>query len=375
MAREPQKLVEGWMRSAGLETWRDAVGNLWGRAAGSEGGSSAVTGSHIDSQTPGGRYDGALGVIAGLTAVEALLRTQGQPRRTLEVVSLCEEESSRFPGANFWGSRAIAGEIDVAVVAETVSYDGEPIGEVMRAVGLDPNRIPEAKRVDIGVFVELHIEQGPILEQAGLPLGIVTGITGLRHYAVEVRGTSNHAGAFPMDLRRDPMAAAAEMIDGMIDTAHRMGRPAVTTVGRIAVEPNFPAIVPERVRFMVDARHPDPEQRRLLYARHERLMREVAERRGVEVSWEIVSEHEPQPCAPHLVDLFDRIAAEQGVPHLRMASGAVHDTQRLARQADAVMLFVQSKDGRSHTPAEFTPVEHARLGVEVLAGGLHELAY
>ena len=370
-----QRQVEGWMREAGLATRWDAVGNVWGRAEGTEGGPAVVTGSHIDTQTPGGMYDGALGIISGLAAVEAILAERGAPRRPVEVVSLAEEESSRFPNTEFWGSRAIAGLITPEVLAQVVSFEGEPIAEVMRSVGLDPDQIPGARRDDIGLFIELHIEQGPILERAGLPVGIVTGITGLRHYRVTVQGTANHAGAFPMDLRHDPMAAAAEIVSGVVDTAHRMGRPAVTTVGRIAVEPNFPAIVPDRVTFMIDARHPDPEQRESLYRRHEGLMREVAERRGVDLGWEVVAEHSPQPMTPRLIDLLDGVATELGIPHMRMPSGAVHDTQRMAKQAEAVMVFVQSRDGRSHTPEEHSEISHIVDGVRVLAGGLHEIAW
>jgi len=163
-------------------------------------------------------------------------------------------------------------------------YEGETIGEAMRSVGLDPARIPEAARDDIDTFIELHIEQGLVLEHAALPVGIVTGITGLRHYVVEVRGEANHAGAFPVDLRRDPMAGAAEMISGVIQMAAAIGQPAVTTVGRMHVDPNFPAIVPGKVSFTVDARHPQPEPLAQLYASHEALLRSVAQRRGLEVS-------------------------------------------------------------------------------------------
>jgi allantoate deiminase len=370
-----QDQLEAWMRGAGLETRRDAVGNLWGRLEGSAGGPAFVSGSHVDSQAPGGRFDGALGIIAALTAVEALAARDGQPKRTVEVVSLCEEEGSRFPTAGFWGSRGILGLIAPEDVERTVSYDGEGIGDAMRAIGLDPARIPEAKRDDIETFIELHIEQGPILEQAGLPVGIVTGITGYRHYDVTLTGTANHAGAFPMDLRRDPMAGAAEIISGVINTAQRMGRPAVTTVGRIHAEPNFPAIVPERVTFMIDARHPDLDQRELLYQRHEALLREVATRRDLDLELTMNKDLAPRPCDPEIVDLLDQAASDLEIPHMRLTSGAVHDTQRFGQIARTAMIFVQSRDGRSHTPDEFTETEHAALGVEVLARGLHQLAW
>ncbi len=367
--------LEQWMQAAGLETHTDAVGNLWGKAVGSESGKSIVSGSHVDTQAPGGRFDGSLGIIAALTAIEALTKKYGQPKRTLEVVSLCEEEGSRFSTAGFWGSRAILGLIKPDDLTGTISFDGEQIGDVMRGIGLDPALVPTAIRNDIDTFVELHIEQGPILEHMKLPVGIVTGITGYRHYIVELTGSANHAGAFPMDLRRDPMAGAAEIISGVINTAHRMGRPAVTTVGRISAEPNYPAIIPEKVTFMIDARHPDAEQRDILYARHEALIREVAARRDLTLNLSQNKDLAPRPCDPGVVDVFDQAASSLGIPRTRMSSGAVHDTQRFSQIAKTAMIFVQSKDGRSHTPDEYTSTEHATLGIEVLAEGLRRLAY
>jgi allantoate deiminase len=200
-----------WCAEAGLSVRHDAVGNVWGVLPGSEPGKSIVSGSHIDTQRPGGRYDGALGALAALVALKALKEQVGPPRRTLEAVALCEEESSRFSKANFWGSSAITGRIQPGTAEALLGYDGEVMAEVMRSVGFDPSRIPEAKRDDIDSFIELHVEQGPILEQAGFPVAIVDAITGIRHYRVTLTGVQNHAGAFPMDLRRDPMAGFAEI--------------------------------------------------------------------------------------------------------------------------------------------------------------------
>jgi allantoate deiminase len=370
-----QETVAGWCRTAGMEVRQDAVGTLWGRVAGREGGKSIVSGSHIDSQIPGGRYDGALGVIAAYVAIRTLLEQFGPPRRTLELISLCEEEGSRYPSASFWGSRAIIGQIAAGDPDRIEGFDGTTIAEGMRQVGLDPARIDEAKRNDIEFYLELHIEQGPLLEQADLPVGIVTGITGPREYWVTLTGRSDHAGARPMDLRRDLMAGAAEIISGVISTAHRMGRPAVTTVGRIAAEPNLVPAVPEKVTFTVDARHPDPAQRVLLYERHETLMREVATRRDLELEWEITGEHEPAPCDPEVIATFVDAAQSQGVSHMLIPSGAAHDAQQMSAVARIGMVFVRSKDGRSHTPAEFTSVEDAAAGIEVLGAALHRLAY
>lgn len=370
-----QELVSTWCRDAGMDVRMDAVGNVWGRVTGSQGGGSIVCGSHIDSQCPGGRYDGALGVIAAVTAIGTLCERFGPPTRTLEVVSLCEEEGSRYPAADFWGSRAIIGKIHPGDAEAVPGLDGGTIADGMRAIGLDPERCADAIRTDIDTYIELHIEQGPLLEQAGVPVGVVTGITGMREYWITLSGRADHAGARPMDLRRDPMAGAAEIISGAIDTAHRMGRPAVTTVGRMIVEPNAPPIVPERVSFTIDARHPNPQQRMRLYAKHEALMQEVAARRGLDLTWQIIGEHAPALADPALVDVMQTAAQQIGVPSMTLASGAGHDAQQMAEIAKMVMLFVQSKDGRSHTPAEFTAVEHAVAGIEVLTAALYRLAY
>ncbi len=370
-----QEMVSAWCTEAGMAVHWDAVGSVWGRLDGTEGGAAIVSGSHIDTQLPGGRYDGALGVIAGYVAITALTEQFGPPKRPLEVVSFCQEESSRFPRANFWASRAVVGRVAPQETETLRSYADEKMADVMRAVGLDPDRIPDAARDDIETFIELHIEQGPLLEEAGLPVAVVNAITGLRGYTVAVHGRADHAGAFPMDLRRDPMVAAAEIILGVRANALVMGRPAVTTVGRIAAEPNFPAIVPERVIFSVDARHPDPAKRAELYERHEQLFRDVAARNRVEVNWEMRSDTPPCICDPDTVRLLEMSAREQGIPTMTMQSGAGHDTQIMAARSKVAMLFVRSKDGRSHTPEEFTTIEDAVAGIEVLAGALHTLAY
>src|SRR5581483_9262234 len=280
-----QDQVAGWLEDAGLEVRRDAVGSVWGRLAGSEGGPVVATGSHIDSQAPGGRYDGALGVIAGIVALRSLREQFGTPRRTLEAVSLCEEEASRFHATNFWGSRAIVGAIGPDEPDRIRDRDGVSIGEAMRGVGLDPGRIAGARRDDIDTWIELHIEQGPILEDEGLQVGVVDAITAIRHYVVELRGRYDHAGARPMAGRLDPTAGFAEIATAVIGVALESGPPAVTTIGRIEVEPNLPSAVPDVVRFTLDSRHPDQAAVDAQHARQEQLMREIAERRGLQISW------------------------------------------------------------------------------------------
>ena len=366
---------EAWCSQAGLRTHRDAVGNVWGILKGTEQGPSIASGSHMDTQRPGGRYDGALGAISALIALKALKDQFGTPKRTLEAVAFCEEEGSRFPTAHFWGSRAIIGRIAPDAAERTIGYDGETMADAMVSVGLDPAKITDANRDDIDTFLELHVEQGPVLEDAGCPTAVVNAITGIRHYRVTLSGEQNHAGAFPMDLRLDPMAGFAEIAGGVINTAIRMGRPAVTTVGRVTVEPNFPAVIPGKVGFTIDARHPDPEARKALYAQHESLMSDIANRRGLKLEWDVALDHEPCLSDPALVTLLERVAKDQDISTITMPSGAGHDAQQMAEIAKVAMVFVRSKGGRSHTEEEFSSIEDIVAGIRILAGGLHALAY
>lgn len=364
-----------WADQAGLETRIDAVGNLWARLQGKADGPAFVTGSHIDSQKSGGRYDGALGAVAGILALAALKEQLGMPERSLDAVVLCEEEGSRFPTAGFWGSRAIVGKATVDDTETTVGFDGETIGSAMRSVGLDPTRIGEARRDDIAGFIELHIEQGPVLEDAGLSVAIVDAITGIAQFEVTLDGEQNHAGAFPMDLRQDPMAGFAEIASRVIDHAHRLGRPAVTTVGRCHVDPGGAAIIPRQVRFSIDARHPDPEARQRMYAVHAALIDEVAARRGLVANIRKMIDLEPCTSDPALLKALSRGAEVQGIQTLNMPSGAGHDTQQMNLICPTAMVFVRSAGGRSHTPEEFSTTADCTDGVRVVAEGLRILAY
>lgn len=371
-----QQQVADWCAEAGLTVWRDAIGNQWGRLAGSEGGPVIATGSHIDTQLPGGRYDGALGVVGGIIALRTLKERFGMPRRAIDVVSFCQEEGSRFPTQGLFASRAVVGSLRPEEVDTMRAYSGETLREALAAVGLDGDRVGEAARDDIDTFIELHIEQGPILEHEGIPIGVVDAITGSRTYTVTITGHSDHAGSAPMDLRRDPMVAAAQIIGGVIETARQMGRPAVTTVGRMHVEPNYPMIVPARVTFTVNARHPYAEGGRELFARHEALFAAVAAANPqLGIGWTGGRDGAPTPCDPGTVRLLEEVAREQGLPAKTMPSGAGHDCEIMARHCKAAMIFVPSKDGHSHTPDEYTAPEEMATGIRVLAAALHRLAY
>ncbi|HTI06732.1 MAG TPA: Zn-dependent hydrolase [Gemmatimonadales bacterium] len=355
--------VEGWMRGAGLATRRDAVGNLWGRADGD--GKAIVTGSHIDTVRHGGRLDGALGICAGLTAVETLLKERGKPRRPLEVVAICEEEGSRF-ATNFWGSRAIVGAID-AVDLE--------IATAMRERGLDPAKVRSAERDDIDSFVELHIEQGIVLESAGLPLGVVSTIVGTAHLEVTVTGQPDHAGTTRMGLRRDALVAAAAMIQATEAIALALDGETVATVGRIRAEPDQMNVIPGRVTFTVDLRHPELGARRALEERIRTRCAAVASERGVDVAVRLLQEKPPVPMHPELRALLARAARDSGVQTMELVSGAGHDAQILAARCTVGMLFVPSIDGRSHCPEEATKPADLERGLKVLTRALELLAY
>jgi allantoate deiminase len=362
---EAGKRVAQWFTNAGLEARRDAVGNLWGRAEGTDKGKSIVTGSHIDTVRRGGRLDGALGIVAGLTAVETLLKTRGRPRRALEVVAICEEEGSRF-ATNFWGSRAITGAIE--------NVDPE-IAAAMRERGLDPGKVSTAARADIDTFVELHIEQGTVLETSGTPLAVVSAIVGTAHLEVTITGRPDHAGTTPMELRHDALAGAAVMLQAVESIARSLGRPAVATVGRVRAEPDQINVIPGRAVFTIDLRHSDLSARKALEQRVRSVCATVASERGLQIAIRMLQEWPPVPMHPDVRAVLARAAQDAGVAAPEMVSGAGHDAQILATRCKVGMLFVPSIGGRSHCPEETTSPEHLELGTRVLARAMELLAY
>ena len=360
-----------WMRDVGLDARVDAVGNVFGRLQGHSDG-VVLTGSHVDTVPSGGKYDGALGVVGGLAALAAL-RALGTPARTLEVVALCEEESSRFSG-NFFGTRAMLGLVGADEPDRLVDGDGVTLGQAMRDAGLDPSRIADAERHDLEAFLELHIEQGRVLVDEGTDIGLVEVIPSIAWETLTVRGRQDHAGATPMDLRKDALQAAAQMARDLTRLVEQEGRPAVATTGRWTVEPGWPSIVPGLTRFSLDLRHPDQQVRdRLLDEIHARC-EAVAREHGVQLDVVRDKDEEPAPMDPQLLEVFRRAAEACGASWRRMPSGAGHDSQLMASRVPTAMLFVPSVEGRSHTPDELTSHEDCVRGASVLATVLSELA-
>ncbi|SHN69164.1 allantoate deiminase [Geodermatophilus obscurus] len=361
-----------WIDEAGLEGRVDAVGNVFGRLPGS-GDGVVLTGSHVDTVPSGGKYDGALGVVGGLAALAAL-RAHGTPTRTLEVVALCEEESSRFP-ADFLGTRAMLGLVAADEPDRLRDRDGTTLAEAMRRAGLDPAAVATAERHDLRAFLELHIEQGRVLADEGVDVGLVEVIPGIAWETITVRGRQDHAGATPMDLRADALQAAAQMAREITLAVERAGRPAVATTGRWTVEPGQPSVVPGLARFSLDLRHPDLAVRDRLLDQVHRICADVARRHGVEVDVVRDKDEEPATMDSGLLEVCRDAAERCGASWRRMPSGAGHDSQLMASRVPTAMVFVPSVDGRSHTPAEYTSPADCARGASVLATALHRLAW
>lgn len=371
--QEALVILERWAGERGLTTRRDAVGNFYACLEGSETGPVILTGSHIDTVRSGGRFDGALGVIGGLLALSAIRVQHGQPRRPLELVAFCEEEGSRFH-ANFLGSRAITGLLNPAELERITDADGVSIARAMADVGIDPATALTARRDDVAAFIELHIEQGRVLQDHALPIGLVHTITGIEHLELAVTGRVDHAGTTPMHLRRDAGLAAAEMILAAARAAEQAGPPAVATVGQLRLEPGAINIVPGLARFTMDARHTDIAALTDLVGAIQAAAGDIAELRDVELVLHRLVQVAPAPMDRRLLEFLRAAADDLQLQSLEMPSGAGHDAQIMATRFPTAMLFVPSLDGRSHCPEEYTaPLEAAR-GVEVLAETLVRLA-
>jgi len=359
--------VSGWLadrlRELGLDASFDAAGNVVGRWEVGQG-SAVLVGSHLDTVPNGGRYDGALGVLAALDAIRSLRRKGIEPSRPVWLASFMDEEGSRFR-TGMLGSRAFVGE-DLSGLDARVGADGVSLGDAMSALGFDFDRIGEARAIDhVGAYLELHIEQGPRLERAGIDVGVVTAIVGLVSYRARFTGEANHAGTTPMDSRRDALAGAARAVLALRDEAR--GRDDMTAnVGIISVEPGGFNVVPGVCEFTIDVRSPSSEG----FARVRRFVGETIERIAGEegLGFELEETHrlEPSPMDTALVETLERAAELEGASSMRLVSGAGHDAMTLARHVPAAMLFVPSRGGISHSREEFTEPRFCELGARVL---------
>jgi allantoate deiminase len=310
-----------------------------------------------------GRYDGMLGVV---TAIECAHHIgAGLLPFALEVVGFGDEEGVRF-GSTLLGSRAIAGTLDPKVL-QARDRDGITMASALRTFGLDPDRVASAarRREDLLAYVELHIEQGPVLERAGLPVGCVTSINGATRLQVRMQGMAGHAGTVPMTARQDALAAAAEVILA-VEQRCSQEQHLVGTVGRIDASPGAVNVIPGECRFTIDVRAPEDSRRRQAVEDLRAAVAGVSVRRAIQTTIEVMHDSAASPCAPWLMQQIDAAIAAQGVTPQRLPSGAGHDAMALAEITDTGMIFVRCAGGISHNPAETITVEDAQIGFETL---------
>jgi ureidoglycolate amidohydrolase len=364
------------MRAAGLEPRLDAAGNLFGRWPGAAPAAPMVlTGSHVDTTLNAGAYDGVLGVLGAIEAVH-VLRDQGfVPRRSIEVVAWAGEEP-RF-GTGCVGSRVAAGELSRADLDRLRDRDGVTMAQALRSAGFDPDRLADA-RIDpatVHALVELHIEQGIVLETHGEPIGVVSAIAAPHDFRLTFRGAATHAGATPMDLRHDALAGAAEAIVAV----ERLARasPSATTVGTVGVVRALPGainVVPGTVELDVDVRDSDAAAREQTVTAIIAEARAIAGGRGLELDVTQIVDDAPVACDPAVIAAAQETCDELGLPARTMISGAYHDAMIMGRRVPVGMIFVPSRGGVSHHPDEYTAPEELDRGVAVLAGTLARLA-
>jgi len=362
------------MQAAGLDTYIDALGSVVGRIEGANPDAPALLiGSHIDSVVDAGRYDGNLGVVLGIVLIEALKQQGLAPACPLEIVAFGDEENVRFP-TNLSTSQALAGRFNpawldgrdqdgITLRDALIRFGGDPAGAA--ALARDPTRYRG--------YLEVHIEQGPLLEAKGLPVGIVSAINGITRARCAVTGEAGHAGTVPMNMRRDALAAVAEMI-GIVERAGSTRTDTVATVGAAQVQPGAINVIPARVDFTLDARSPDDAARLAMVQDIVTECQAAAQRRGVTFAIEPFMESPATPMDKRLIGTLEEAVRHLGIEPLHLPSGAGHDAVAMAHLCPSAMLFVRCKGGISHNPAESITVEDADVAVRVLIEAVKRIA-
>jgi len=360
-----RRQIAQWIREAGLAFRQDAAGNLIGRLEGADPAAAAVAiGSHVDTVAQGGAFDGALGVLAGIETLRAVRESGIRLRRPLEVVAFTDEEGVRF-GVGYLGSRAMSGRWDGRWL-DFADREGKTLREAFGQADIAPDRVAEARRrpEELRAYLELHIEQGRVLEDDGMPVGVATGIRGHVWLRVALTGSADHAGTTPMDKRKDSLLAAAEAMLA-IERAALLYR-GTATVGTVSVPNGATNVVPGRTTFTVDIRHEDDDTLRGFAQAVRRSIEQEARRRDVACDIEITDKEFPVHCAPSLVGLMERACADLGLPHRRLACGAGHDASAMRDIADVGLLLIRSRGGVSHHPDEWSSPEDCEAGANAL---------
>ncbi|MET0484108.1 MAG: M20 family metallo-hydrolase [Candidatus Rokuibacteriota bacterium] len=364
-------LLVRWMREAGLRVTVDQMGNIFGERAGQPGQPPVMMGSHADSVPTGGKYDGQLGVLCALETIRVLNDHRVRTRHPVTLVIFTNEEGARFQPAMI-ASGVMAGKIALEDAYNARDKDGLRLVDELERIGYLGSEpcVPRPLRA----YLELHIEQGPFLEEEGLSVGVVEGIVAIAWSRVTIHGVQDHAGPTPMRIRHDALVAAAEIVTGVRAIARDIGGELVTTVGNVTVTPNIPNAIPGRVTLSIDMRDPSDAALDRARALLDRIVRQACEREGVRYELEHYWRVPATPFAPEVVGAIERAARALGARHRRILSGAGHDAQYMAAIGPTGMVFVPSRDGRSHCEEEFTPMADIEHGANTLLGAALELA-
>ncbi len=364
------------MQDAGLDVSIDAFGNMRGQRSGLNDLPPVMIGSHLDTVPEGGNYDGVIGVLAGLEVVRTLNDHNLQTKRPIEVMNFSAEESSRF-GMATMGSKALAGKLDLGTLKRLVDKDGISLYEALKECGYAADEIAtaEVKKGQIHAFLEMHIEQGPVLERKGLPIGIVTSIAAPTRFKVSIEGRADHSGNTPMDMRKDALAGASELILGIERIAGKeAGEKTVGTVGYQYVTPGAMNVVPGKVELGIDIRDVNMADKDQAVKAVIALIKEIAERRGLGISYQQLCNDEPVALADKVINILRNAAKQANLPNLMMPSGAGHDAMNMARLTDTGMIFIPSIGGVSHNIAELSKMADICTGTDLLLQATLQLA-
>lgn len=363
-----KELVMKWMEEEGLDVMMDGAGNVFGRLKGQEDVPAVLSGSHVDSVPHGGHFDGPLGVLSALEVVSAWREEGYQPKRPFEVVIFSDEEGARFNGG-LTGSQAFIGQIEADEERKRVDYEGRSYEEVLKEVGLTPESVASAKRDldDVYAFIEVHIEQGKRLEKANLPTGVVTGIAGPTWLKVIFKGVAGHAGNTPMNDRQDALVAASDFIRQVKDFPPQVSDSGVATVGKLEVKPNGVNVIPGEVELTVDIRDIKNEWKEEIVRLVKTCAQTVAGKQEIAVELEELMSVDPVEIPQHMQQKASEAVKEVlGSEAYHLPSGAGHDAMIVGRYVPAAMLFIQSKDGISHNPKEWSSLNDCVQTVHVL---------
>lgn len=352
------------MKDYGLTVSEDGVGNIFGKLAGEVNGPSVLIGSHFDSVPHGGNYDGPAGVIAGLEVAKLFQENGIQPKYPLEVVALVEEEGSRF-GGGLMGSRSITGKLTDQTFRELTDSQGVSTVEAMKSIGLNPELIKKRDKETMKAYLELHIEQGPILEKEKIPIGIVEGIVGLSQLEVTIQGRAGHAGTTPMNDRADALVVAAQIIAKLPTIAEIYGEGTVATVGKLSVYPNGANVIPGSVTFTIDLRSTDEANLKSLLNDTQTFIRQwKKEKISISIAEQLYMS--PTILDDEVKQQLKKGCQKHEISYQSIFSGAGHDAMVFAEQTKAAMIFIPSKDGLSHCPEEWSDHHDIEKAVYVL---------